>query len=111
YRLLSFFAGVNHYRNSGPTDELPLSGNSAATKDRELADRETEQKRTHLKESIAALEDRFRREFPRGEKDATDSGGGNAKSPPEFNLAKLMQSDGERVLGKAEFARYQHLQD
>ena len=110
YRLLSFFAGVNHYCNSGPTDELPLSGNSAATHDRELADREMEQKRTHLKESIAALEDRFRREYSSGEKNAPDSGGGNAKSPPEFDLAKLIQSNGERILGKAEFDRYQHLQ-
>jgi mono/diheme cytochrome c family protein len=110
YRLLSFFAGVNHYRNSGPTDELSLSGNSAATQDRELADRETEQKRTHLKESIAALEDRFRREYSKGVNDRTNSGGGNAKAPPDFDLANLIQSDGERILGKAEFARYQHLQ-
>src|SRR5207237_3815599 len=66
YRLLSFFAGVNHYRNSGPTDELALSGNSPGTQDRELAAREMEQKQSHLKSSIAALEARFRREYKSG---------------------------------------------
>ncbi len=120
YRLLSFFAGVNHYRNSGPTDELPLAGNSPATQDRELADREMEQKRSHLKASIAALENRFRREYKHGKGGtrpaaaAMDGAGGSATTQPSEipieELPKLLESDGERVLGKAEYARYQYLQ-
>jgi len=38
-------------------------------------------------------------------------GQSNSTDVTPVNLAKLIQSDGERVLGKAEFARYQHLQD
>jgi mono/diheme cytochrome c family protein len=124
YRLLSFFAGVNHYRNGGPTDELALSGNTAAAEDREQLSRELEQKRTHLQESIAALEARFRREYLSGKKDTTASPatadpkgekivnghGGNAGPPADFDLASIIKTDGERVLGTAEFKRYQYLQ-
>jgi hypothetical protein len=120
YRLLSFFAGVNHYRNNGPTDELPLSGNSAGTQDRELAGREMEQKRTDLKESIAALEDRFRREYRSGKQPDHPSplvgegpgvrGQSNPTDVAPDDITKLIQSDGERILGKAEFVRYQNLQ-
>jgi mono/diheme cytochrome c family protein len=124
YRLLSFFAGVNHYRNGGPTDELALSGNTAAAEDREQLTRELEQKRTHLQESIAALEARFRREYLSGKKDTTASPatadpksekivnghGGNAGPPADFDLASIIKTDGEHVLGTAEFKRYQYLQ-
>jgi mono/diheme cytochrome c family protein len=108
YRLLSFFAGVNHYRNGGPTDELALSGNSGTAQDREQLARETEQKRTHLQESIAALEVRFRREYFASDKRRAEHGG--AAAAANFDLASLIETDGERVLGTAEFKRYQHLQ-
>ncbi|HKD35608.1 MAG TPA: DUF1549 domain-containing protein, partial [Pirellulales bacterium] len=63
YRILAFFAGVNHFQNGGVTDELTLSGNSPATQDRSLAESDLEQKRTELQAGIAALENRFRREY------------------------------------------------
>ncbi len=118
YRLLSFFAGVNHYRNSGPTDELALSGNTATSQDRELLARELEQKRAHLVESIAALESRFRREyFAAGKGPAAGdrlqdnvTQGGADVAATNLDVASLIQTDGDRVLGTAEFKRYQYLQ-
>ena len=118
YRLLSFFAGVNYYRNSGPTDELALSGNTATSQDRELLARELEQKRAHLVESIAALESRFRREYFAAGKgpaagdqlqDSVTQGGADVVAK-NLDVASLIQTDGDRVLGTAEFNRYQYLQ-
>jgi mono/diheme cytochrome c family protein len=118
YRLLSFLAGVNYYRNGGPTDELALSGNTATSQDRELLARELEQKRSHLVESIAALESRFRREYFAADKghaagnrskDSATQGGADVAAK-NLDVASRIQTDGDRVLGTAEFKRYQYLQ-
>jgi len=67
YRLLAFFQNVNHYRNGGPTDEIPL-----LTKPEEKAAyaaqvRAVEKRRDEVQASLTALEKLFRDRWAKGE--------------------------------------------
>ncbi len=60
YRLVSFFQNINHYRNGGPTDEVPLFENAAEEEAYHQAVRELETRRDEVQGEIAAIEDGFR---------------------------------------------------
>jgi mono/diheme cytochrome c family protein len=60
YRLLAFFHNINHYRNGGPTDELPLFPTAAARADYQRRVKELEDKRSSVQLEIGAVEREFR---------------------------------------------------
>ena len=69
YRFLSFFQNVNHYRNGGPTDEIPLFDNDEAKRAFERSSVELQAKRNEIQSAISALESEFRAGY---EKDKGD---------------------------------------
>ncbi len=60
YRLLSFFHNVRHYRNGGPTDEVPIFASDAARQTFEAKVRETKVKRDAAQAELTTLEQAFR---------------------------------------------------
>ncbi len=60
YRFLAFFQNVNHYRNGGPTDEVPLLGTPEAHQAYDAANRDLGQKRDEVQAAVSALEAEFR---------------------------------------------------
>jgi len=68
YRLLSFFQNINHYRNGGPTDEVPFFTSNTEKADYEKRLRELQQKRDELQAAITQTEDLFRSRYSKGER-------------------------------------------
>jgi hypothetical protein len=101
YRLLAFFHNINHYRNGGPTDELPLLSTAEAKKTHEKFLADIQKKRKDLRTSLAAIEQEFSQLYQK-RKDRTEE-------LNESNLARLIATDGARVLGKERFASYRKL--
>ena len=97
YRLLSFFQNINHYRNGGPTDEVPVfaSDTEKAAYEKRLSD--WQQKRDELQAAITQTDDLFRARSSKGE----------PQGKPDFN--QLIQEEGLRTLGAESFERYQQL--
>jgi hypothetical protein len=98
YRMLAFFHNINHYRNGGPTDEVPLLNSEAARQKYERAKRALEDKRTEMKNALVALEKTFGERYGKQKGTLADS---------EFE--RLLALEGARVLGEAQFARYRKL--
>jgi len=67
YRLLAFFQNVNHYRNGGPTDEVPLFTTEAAKTAHATRVREVERRRDEVQASITGLEKLFRERLAKHE--------------------------------------------
>ena len=67
YRLLSFFQNVNHYRNGGPTDEIPLFTKPEEKAAHAAQVREVERRRDEVQASITALEKLFRERLAKNE--------------------------------------------
>ena len=116
YRLLSFFQNVNHYRNGGPTDEVPLF-TKPAEKDAYAAQlRELTRRRSELQTQITEWETLFQQRLAQ---DAATASAPPARSPKSLppkpaksgrtDLSQLLRSDGLRVLGEVQFAEYQAL--
>jgi mono/diheme cytochrome c family protein len=63
YRLLSFFHNVNHYRNGGPSDEVPLLSGPEERKNYEQALRDLERRRNETQEQLTAIENEFRARY------------------------------------------------
>jgi mono/diheme cytochrome c family protein len=59
YRLVSFFQNVNHYRNGGPTDEVPVFSTAADRSAHEQKQRELDSRRNELQREVTDLETRF----------------------------------------------------
>jgi hypothetical protein len=59
YRLLAFFHNVNHYRNGGPTDELPIFANAAAKQEFDKKAKDLQEKRNALQGSLTEIEKEF----------------------------------------------------
>lgn len=97
YRFLSFFHNIQHYRNGGPTDELPIftgaAGAAAAYEDRVAA---IEQRQRELQAALSRFEDEFLALYEQvtGKKVDVDS------------VSKLVRSDGAKLLGQDRYARY-----
>jgi hypothetical protein len=83
YRLVSFFHNINHFRNGGPTDEVPLLKGPAEQEVYEQRLRELAAKRKEVETEIEALEG-------------------------EYGGQRIL-SEGARLLGAERFARYQQL--
>lgn len=92
YRLLSFFQNVNHYRNGGPTDEVPLIANERERLEHAERLRARDKERSDLQAVIHAAEARFRSQLG---------------LPEETDIAASFKQDGLRVLGKEEFNRFE----
>ena len=59
YRLLSFFQNINHYRNGGPTDEVPVFSSPADRTAHERKLQELEERRNALQRELTGLENQF----------------------------------------------------
>jgi hypothetical protein len=111
YRLLSFFHNVNHYRNGGPTDEAPLPATAGPKDETAEIAHGIQKKRIRRQEILESLERQFAKKyFPAGQDPATAA---KTMGMPLSNddLQRLIVTDGERILGQAEFARYQRAKD
>ncbi len=67
YRLLSFFQNVNHYRNGGPTDEIPLFTKASEKEAHAAQVRAMEKRRDEVQGKLTALETLFRQRLAMGE--------------------------------------------
>ena len=101
YRLLSFFQNINHYRNGGPTDVVPLFADDVAKAAYENAMRDLQRKRSGLQAAIMEIENLFRARYFKGELE---------EKPASKDFNKLIQEEGRRTLGAEPFERYQQLQ-
>ncbi len=64
YRLVSFFRNINHFRNGGPTDEMPLLSDPEARRAYEIARRApTTASGTSFRSSSRPIENDFRRRY------------------------------------------------
>ncbi len=104
YRLLSFFANVNHYRNGGPTDEVALFGSVAERAAYEHRVHEMEGRRNEAQAAIIEIEQHFRAGLARGDRPENQ-----AEKPTKRDFNKLLKEEGRRVLGAERFAHYQEL--
>jgi mono/diheme cytochrome c family protein len=66
YQLVSFFQGVNHYRNGGPTDEKPLFANANAKSQYEAALVTLGKERDGVQKQITAIEKEFQEKYSKG---------------------------------------------
>jgi hypothetical protein len=96
YRLLSFFHNINHFRNGGATDEVVLA-DTAGKQLYEQRVRALEKQRSDLQTALNAFEDEFRKLY-----EQVQGAGG-----PQPDFAKLVRSEGARLLGKERFQRYE----
>ncbi|MBX6312891.1 MAG: DUF1553 domain-containing protein [Isosphaeraceae bacterium] len=63
YRLLAFFHNINHYRNGGPTDEVPIFTEPGSEEAYRARVRELGRKRDAVQAEITAIEDEFRKRY------------------------------------------------
>lgn len=63
YRLLSFFQNINHYKNGGPTDEIPFFPTAAAREAHAQATRDLQMRRDELQGRLTRAETRFRERY------------------------------------------------
>jgi hypothetical protein len=96
YRLLAFFRNINHYKNGGPTDEKPLLV-GAAKQAYEQRVAELQKQRDQIQADISTIEKEFRAAYMPEKK--------NSKA----DLAKLIVTEGPKLLGKDRIAEYQKL--
>lgn len=101
YGLVAFFNNVNHYRNGGSTDEIPLFANADEERAFETRQRQSELRRKEIQTELDGIEKTFL--------------AGLAETDPERELSqrdlkKLLKEEGQRVLGAEGFARYESLQ-
>lgn len=96
YRLVSFFHNINHFRNGGPGDEMPIFTGPAERQTYEERVKTLERSRRELQVVVDAFEDECRKLYEQveGKKAAGD-------------IAKLAAKEGARLLGKERFTRYQ----
>ncbi len=94
YRLLAFFHNINHFRNGGPTDEMPVFTSSArrdayAAKVKELND----QRRT-VRAEISKVEADFRTRYIK------------ERGTVGASLERVIGVDGAVVLGRERYSAY-----
>ncbi|MBX7210249.1 MAG: PSD1 and planctomycete cytochrome C domain-containing protein [Verrucomicrobiaceae bacterium] len=93
YSLLSFFHNVNHFKNGGPTDEVPLPRYSEVIDD---AQTERVTKRKELEVEAGEIEEHFRLLTKR------------EKTGPK-QIPGMIRKEGKEILGAEVFGRYQKL--
>jgi hypothetical protein len=101
YCLLSFFRNINHYRNGGPTDEVPLLAGDAERLAYEAQVLELEQQRREVEAAIRAIEDEFRQRYQQVE--------GKTAELSEKDLQELIPAEGPRLLDEQRTQNYERL--
>jgi hypothetical protein len=101
YRLLAFFHNINHYRNGGPTDEVPLLATPGARRKYEQLLRDLERQHNDTQAQIVAVEKEFRSLHAKK--------GASVSAPDKIDFAQLIVREGPQLLGKERFARYRKL--
>jgi mono/diheme cytochrome c family protein len=96
YRLLAFFHNINHYKNGGPTDEVPLFSTASARQEYERAVKELEDKRKAVQDSVVDIEKEFRAKY--------------TKDVGKKDLGKLIAAEGQGILGTEKVQQYSKLQ-
>jgi hypothetical protein len=89
YRLLAFFHNITPYRNGGPTDERPIVSESESK-------RAFEQKRDELQAALTVFETDFRKLYEQV----------HSKGIEPRDLARLLRSEGAKLLGSERYQRY-----
>jgi hypothetical protein len=79
YRLLSFFHNINHFRNGGPTDEMPLLERDEDRVAYERQVRELNAKRDQVQAQVTEIENEFRAKVLKAERE----------TPPHIDLDDL----------------------
>jgi hypothetical protein len=92
YRLLAFFHNINHFKNGGPTDELPMFATADARQDYQRRVKELEDKRTSAQAGLVELEKEFL--------------AGYGKEVKTKELSKLIAAEGQRVFGAEKLQQY-----
>lgn len=95
YSLLSFFHNVNHYRNGGPTDEIPLP-KAAGVVDEAQTEREAKQKELEIE--AGEIEEHFRLLTKR------------EKTPPK-QIPGMIRKEGSEVLGAEVYRQYMKIRN
>ncbi len=98
YRLLSFFHGIQPYRNGGPTDEVPYFATAEARRAYEELKATRAARRKLLETAMADTEQRFQAGLDRGTPSAERM---------TTDRRKLWQEHGARVLGTDTFQVYE----
>jgi hypothetical protein len=101
YRLVAFFRNINHYRNGGPTDEVPLLVGDAERVAYEAQVRELEEQRSELQAGIDAFEHEFQERYRQVE--------GKTGTLSPRDLQTLIPDEGPRLLGAERTAAYERL--
>jgi hypothetical protein len=60
YRLVAFFHNINHFRNGGPTDEMPIFTSPEQSKAFGVEERALKKRRDEVQADISAIEAEFR---------------------------------------------------
>src|SRR5262249_20937714 len=87
----------NHYRNGGPTDEVPIHATAEARAAYEQRVRELQARREKVQAALAAIERDF---LARREKDQDKVRDPSAPAPPKLtpqDVAKTLLTEGSRV--------------
>jgi hypothetical protein len=100
YRLLAFFHNINHFRNGGPTDEAPVSGEGRGREALEQQIAELAQQRKQLMAQVEEAELNFKQLLE----------GEPGREPVKLaELPDLLRKEGKRVLGEERFKQYVEL--
>jgi hypothetical protein len=100
YRLLAFFHNINHYRNGGPTDEVPLMADAATRIAYEQRQKEREQQVAQVQSLVKEAEENFRQLI---------SGEPGRGDITRASVSELIRTEGRRVLGADRYRDYQRL--
>jgi hypothetical protein len=98
YRLLAFFQNITPYHNGGPTDETPIA--RADGESLEQHEKERHVRREQVESGIHEIESDFRQLL---------AGQSAGRLIDQATAAKLIRSDGEKLLGKDRFEKYKDL--
>lgn len=97
YRLVSFFQNINHFRNGGPTDEVPIFPDAAARDTYLVKTRERDALLKQLAQELESAETRFKTRY-----EETQGGTG---TPAKRDWPALLKAKGAELLGPEAWAQ------
>ncbi len=98
YRFVAFFRNINHYKNGGPTDEVPLFADAEDKVAYEAKVAALATKRIEAKSALAGIEKTFLEKHP-------------LESADKAAVAKAIKDHGREVLGEEFVTRHQTLSE
>ncbi len=99
YRLVSFFRNINHYRNGGPTDEVPLLKDADARRAYEAKAAEIQHQHDEVQAALTAFEEEFRQRYEQVE--------GKPSPRSQRDLHELILAEGPRLLSDERTQMYE----